>query len=138
MRRRPRSRSTDGFSLLEALVGIAVIAMILIAFFESLGFASFTSNLQDQTVKAVSAARSILATFGISRALEEGQQSGTLPGGGDWHATLSARSSGEEAVSLQTPPRLLLRAYDISLTVTVEGRDYRFNTARTRSVETPQ
>ena len=92
-------RRDDGFSLLEVLVGLTLIALLAMLLAETLGGGVFASGRAERKAQAMSAARSVLAELGVSRPLRPGAMSGDLGDGGRWSATVSERARTELLVS---------------------------------------
>jgi len=99
-----------GFSLLETLVGLTLIALLAMLLAETLGAGIFASGRAERSAGTMSVARSVLAELGVSRPLRAGTMSGDLGTDGRWTAAVSERT--------QTG---LLVSYDIALEVSVEG-----------------
>jgi general secretion pathway protein I len=78
----------EGFTLIEALIAFAILALVLGAVFRS-----FSSGLEQErraglAVARVLEARALLEEFGASRPLEAGETEGALSTGETWTATV--------------------------------------------------
>ncbi|UUX48622.1 type II secretion system GspH family protein [Nisaea acidiphila] len=112
-----------GFSLLETLVGLTLIALVATLLAETLGAGIFASSRAGRTAEAMSAARSVLAELGVSRPLHSGELTGDLDGGGEWTATVTERGGTDSFIS-----------YDIALAVRLGGAEIALDAVRTLPV----
>lgn len=113
-------RRDAGFSLLETLVGLTLIALVSTLLAETLGAGIFASARAGRTVEATSAARSVLAELGVSRPVRSGEMTGDLAGGGDWTASITERVRTD-----------LLVSYDIVLQVRHDGAEVVLDAVKT-------
>jgi prepilin-type N-terminal cleavage/methylation domain-containing protein len=110
----------DGFSLLETLVGLTLIALVAMLLAETLGAGIFASGKAERSAGATSAARSVLAELGVSRPLRPGEMSGEFGAGGGWTAAVAER--------VRTG---LLVSYDIRLDVVLDGSEVTLDAVKT-------
>lgn len=86
-----RQRDDDGFTLLEALVALAIAALTSAAIFSSLSMSSRAVFETEQAAVAISVARARLAAIGVEGPLVIGQSAGETPEGVRWSATITPR-----------------------------------------------
>ncbi|WP_193187909.1 PulJ/GspJ family protein [Nisaea sediminum] len=110
----------DGFSLLETLVGLTLIALVAMLLAETLGTGIFASGRAERSAEAMSAARSVLAELGVSRPLRAGEMSGDFGASGGWTATVSERIRTD-----------LLVSYDIRLDAVLGGSGVTLDAVKT-------
>lgn len=116
------TRRDAGFSLLEALVALAVLAITLTTLI--LVFASNYERIAVETarVRALIEAQSLLERVGLDIRNVAQQTDGTFPDGGKWHLSIApyddepeiARLSGLTQISVTVAPRIGGRA-DVEL-----------------------
>lgn len=119
MKSRARRRWA-GFTLLEVLVGFAIIALAATIALRSSSLAIDATGKSGDAARAALHGRALLAELGISAPLSEGDFSGRLDDASEW--TLS--------VSRAPSPTPLLAAHDISLVVTTGGARVVMHTRR--------
>jgi general secretion pathway protein I len=78
--RKSRSRSDDGFTLIEALVALAIIAAVLSSIGMVIGTTTKGTRAIDQRLMLSGAAETVLAALPARNALRPGRQSGELAG----------------------------------------------------------
>lgn len=110
----------DGFSLLETLVGLTLIALVAMLLAETLGAGIFASGRAERSAGAMSAARSVLAELGVSRPLRPGEMSGAFGADGSWIAAVSERTRTD-----------LLVSYDIRLDAVLAGAGVTLDAVKT-------
>ncbi len=101
-------RKGAGFTLLEVLVALVIIALAATVALRSSSLAIGAADRSGTASHAALQARSLLSEIGVSRPLAEGVSEGRLEDGTAWRLAVAAHAS----------PSPLLRAYDIVLTVT--------------------
>lgn len=116
-----------GFSLLETLVGLTLIALVAVIITESLGSGIFAARRAEDKAAAITAARSVLAEIGVSRPLKAGEHSGRLGSDGSWTATVAERARTD-----------LLVSHDIRLEVRFGGAEVTIDAVKTFPVEAAQ
>ena len=105
-------RSTDdaGFSLVEAIVALAILALAATAFQVGLGIGSRAIRTVDMHRAAMAVARSELEMVGLGVPLEDGRRSGRTPDGFDW--VVEQRARGQKSSRGRMTP------YWVTVTVT--------------------
>lgn len=127
MKSRRHGRRT-GFTLLEVLVGLAIIALAATVALQSSSLAIGVTGKSADAARAALHARALLAELGISRPLTAGTFSGVGDGETQWTLTVTNTPS----------PTPLLRAHDIVLAVKTGGARVVLETRRiTPAADTP-
>ncbi|MDA0340682.1 MAG: type II secretion system protein [Proteobacteria bacterium] len=101
-------RRQAGFTLLEVLVALVIVALAITAALQSSSLSINAATKSSDATRAALQARSLLAEFGVSRELKVGALSGHLAPNATWTAHITERPS----------PTPLLQAYEIVLGVT--------------------
>jgi type II secretory pathway pseudopilin PulG len=124
-----RPSATAGFVLLEAIVGLALIAMVAAAAMVAFGMAADRSARAGDRLRAVLAADAILARVGLDVPLRPQRTGGTLGDGATW--TLEIRpftadeaeigSDGGKGGSAAASPLALDRLFTVAVRVTPTG-----------------
>ncbi len=112
-----RSSSQRGFTLLEALVAFAIMAIAFTALLQAFGTGLGGLDRAERHALAALQARSKLAEVGVLIPLEAGRSEGELPEGGRWSVEIEA----QEALGRVGPARRKILPYRI----VVEIRDER-------------
>ncbi len=100
-----------GFILLEAVVGLALIAMVAAAAFVAFAQAGERSARAGERLRAVLAADAILARVGLDLPMRSDRTAGTLSDGAAWVLEVRAftgEGEGPEALPLQELYSLLV------------------------------
>ena len=106
--------STPGFTLIEILVALAILAVILAVFAQVLSGSVLSSRRIDAETQALLVARSTMERIGRDLPLQPGATSGKLAGGGRWSLRISPAT-----VAGRPPANLTgVTTYLIVLTVT--------------------
>ena len=114
MRPAQDSPSAPGFTLIEILVALAILAVILAVFAQVLSGSVLSSRRIDAETQALLVARSTMERIGRDLPLQPGATSGKLAGGGRWSLRISpATVAGRPAANLTG-----VATYLIVLTVT--------------------
>jgi type II secretory pathway pseudopilin PulG len=106
-----RTERRAGFILLEAVVGLALIAMVATAAFVAFAQAGERSARAGERLRAVLAADAILARVGLDLPLRPHRTAGTLSDGAAWVLEVRAfagADEGPEALPLQELYTLLV------------------------------
>lgn len=109
-----RARGDAGFTLMEAIVALAIAALGLSFMIAAVGTGLENARAAEQYVRATRAAQSHLAEIGASLPLAEGLRSGVDPDGFAWRVRIV--SSGHAA----SPPaagQAALLLYDVEVNV---------------------
>lgn len=77
-------RNERGFTILEVLVALAILAVALAAVLAAISGALGAATRAESLLRATLAAQSLLAGAGIETPLVPGRSSGTLPDGSGW------------------------------------------------------
>jgi general secretion pathway protein I len=105
-------REEKGFTLLEALVALAIAAFAAAAAFSSLQASAAAISKVEETAAAITIAKARLAAIGIETPLEAGETSGTAHNGMQWTARVWPRITSDNSFSETRPA-----AYWISVDV---------------------
>ena len=120
----------EGFTLLESLVSLTIIALLLLMLSQTLGASIFHTKKTMNAVLAASLSRSLFAEFGIIHPIKPGVLKGHIENIGKWHATISKRSILiNNAESLK--PKL--HTFNILVTITIESNSFDFSSTRSTS-----
>jgi general secretion pathway protein I len=103
-----RKRADAGFTLVEVVVALAILALSLSAVFAAMSNGIWRVGQADAAAKAGSLAQSLLARAGVEGPLREGRADGQIPGGYDW--TLVIERFGDASDRAQWP----LSAYTVT------------------------
>lgn len=85
----PAERASNGFTLIEVLVALAIAAIGLAFFLSAAGVGLQNTSLADQYVQATRRAQSRLAQAGLTVPLKQGDYSGDDGGGFRWQVTVA-------------------------------------------------
>lgn len=141
----PRSRPSSGFTLLEVLAAIALLAIAFAVGLGALGQSAHNAAHGAALVTAVERAQSLLAGQGLTAPLENATLSGTFGDGMRWtlkvHGLpkLVPSSGADDGVALQQSGAMLAQASAIDLyqlDVAVQygaGRTLRLSTQRAQA-----
>jgi len=114
MRPAQDSPSAPGFTLIEILVALVILAVILAVFAQVLSGSVLSSRRIDAETQALLVARSTMERIGRDLPLQPGATSGKLAGGGRWSLRISPAT-----VAGRPPANLTgVTTYLIVLTVT--------------------
>lgn len=93
---KPRAAAARGFSLLEVLVALAIMAFSLGALYESIGRSTRQLHISDRTERATLWAQSLMARWPESGA-GGWNDGGETPDGFDWRVRSARALNAEEA-----------------------------------------
>ena len=120
----------EGFTLLESLVSLTIIALLLLMLSQTLGASIFQTKKNMNAVLAASLSRSLFAEFGIIHPIKPGVVDGNIKNIGKWQATISKHPTLiNNAVSLK--PKL--HTFNILVTITIESNSFDFSSTRSTS-----
>ena len=106
-----RKRADAGFTLVEVVVALAILALSLSVVFAAISNGIWRVGQADATTKAGSLVQSMLARVGTEMPLREGRTEGQFPDGSGW--TLLVQRLGDAADRAQWP----LNAYAVTAQV---------------------
>ncbi len=95
-----RRNSQSGFTLLEAMVALAIAALVLAALVEGVETGMRSVAIASRNIEALSHARSHLAAIGVGQPLVPGVREGDDGGGFHWRERVARRVGGDAAASL--------------------------------------
>jgi general secretion pathway protein I len=99
--RAKRRRRDAGFTLVEVVVALAILALSLSIVFPAMSNGTWRVAQADAAVKAGALAQSVLARAGVDLPLLEGRADGEFPGGFGW--SLWIKRAGDAADRAQWP-----------------------------------
>ena len=120
-------KSNDGFTLLESLVGLAIISSLLLLLLQSLNISIFQLKKTDTAVLAASLSRSLLNEMGVVHPLQPGEISGRIGNIANWSATISNRPLFFDD---RVPERAGVIIYDVALEITIQNTQFKFHTVK--------
>ena len=124
-----RHTRETGFSLIEVLVALSVLALTLGVVFQSYSLGLRSIDASEAYLKAAEVAQTRLALIGREVAELDRDSEGEAEDGLRWRVTIEPYES--EADVLPDPEELGLRLYRIVVTVTTEeGREVRLSSLR--------
>ena len=113
---RSSDKSRGGFTLIEALVALFILAMSLSAVFGSLGVGVSTAARAERDRRVVALASNVLADLATKPVLEEGVVQGPAVDGMRWQLRLT------EVRFVEAPGPSPMRSFDVELVVrSVDG-----------------
>lgn len=114
--RRSVSDRDDGFTLMEALVALAIVGIAMAAFYRAVGANYGTQARLANLSASVELARSQLDALGVLTPMQPGSSDGAYKTGFRWHLDVVALPSDEASTSPQggVPPAfwVVLRVVD--------------------------
>ena len=119
---RARRRRQDGFTLLEILVALVIIAMLATLTLRAGSLSIDTANNTQDATRAALQARSLLSEIGVSRPLEDGESTEDFEGNARWTI---------KVLELESPTPLL-RAHAVTVSVTSGRGEVVLKTRRLR------
>ena len=123
-------QSQAGFSLIEVLIALTILALSLAAFYQSFTIGAKTSHSAQMRTAAAMFAQSVMATKGVSALLEPGHDSGTDSAGFRWAVDV------DEAMPVDDSLTKKLRVFDITVEVTWDdGGDYKIHTLKSQHAD---
>ena len=102
-----------GFTLIEVLVALAVLALALGVLFQIFSTGLNNSRVAEAYAKATLLAQSKLASLGIEESLGEGQNTGRFDEQFGWRIDIHSHEREEEPVGQDAP----LKPYEVVVTV---------------------
>lgn len=85
----PRRHREAGFTILEVLIALVVVAVTAAALLQSIGVGLRGAGDADDASAAVEIARSLLARAGVERSFEDATLSGREPSGHAWRIAMA-------------------------------------------------
>lgn len=116
MARLRSSTARAGFTLLEVLIALTILAVSVGVLFTSFSMTADGTRVAQRDIEVASAAQSVLARVGVDIPLRPGEQSGRV-GELDWIVTI-APYSGDVDTSASS-----VIAFEISLKIQMDGTD---------------
>ncbi|MFO7553084.1 MAG: prepilin-type N-terminal cleavage/methylation domain-containing protein [Haliea sp.] len=130
-----KGHAEHGFSLLETLVALGILAVSLGATFNVISTALLSAAEADALARATRAGESVLGLLGADIPLTEGVSNGAVNDHLSWRMTVTPFRTGEEFLSWQMP----LRGYWVEVEVGWEEagrvRSVRLATLRLASLQ---
>ena len=109
----PAKNRSRGFTLIEVLVALAVLALALGVLFQIFSTGLNNSRVAEAYAKATLLAQSKLASLGIEESLGEGENTGRFDGQFGWRVDVHSHEREERPVGQVTP----LEPYEVVVTV---------------------
>lgn len=98
-----RSAARAGFTLLEVLIALTILAVSVGVLFTSFSMTANGTRITHSDVEIASVAQSVLARVGIDIPLRPGEQSGKF-GGLDWVVTIAPYAGDADASAVSVIP----------------------------------
>ncbi|MSP89369.1 MAG: hypothetical protein EXQ92_11265 [Alphaproteobacteria bacterium] len=114
MRNRRQGRDRAGFSLIEAIVAFAALALVGVVAFELLAGAARGTSAAERRQALLTIAEARLAEIGATRPLAPGSDDG-VSDGASWRRDIRLHAQGSGGARL-------LQLYDIAVTVGADNR----------------
>jgi general secretion pathway protein I len=129
---------SHGFTLVEVLVSLAILALGFTALFEGLGDGGLAASVADRQRVATEAAQSLLDELGQTRPLVDGESEGDFAAGEHWRLSITpfgAPSSDQAAAA--GAPRLNAHLIVLGVTWRANGatQELDFHTLRLGAVQ---
>ena len=122
-------QSQAGFSLIEVLIALTILALSLAAFYQSFSVGAKTSYSAQMRADAAIFVQSLLATKGVSEPLEAGHDSGIGPRGFRWTMDIEEVAPVDESLTKK------LSVFDVSVDVMWGGKgEYKVHTLKAQHV----
>jgi prepilin-type N-terminal cleavage/methylation domain-containing protein len=102
--------SDQGFTLFEAMVALAILALGLGAFYRSIAGGAAGERRVERAALALEIARARLAAEGMETALAPGAHGGDDPAGYHWTVTVQRYADASERPGVAGPVAFLVRA----------------------------
>ena len=120
------SPADAGFSLIEALVALAIVGLALAAIGGVIGGGLAGARASDQAAAALTLAESKIAEAGAVAALRPGDSSGAVAGHFRWRLRVAPyEDRGEDSAATTPEPVSPLRLYRVEVTVAWQDRSRR-------------
>ncbi|MBH67383.1 MAG: hypothetical protein CMM58_03430 [Rhodospirillaceae bacterium] len=126
-------KAEEGFTLLESLVALSLIAMLLLTLFQIAGDGLAKSKKAEQAALAASAGRSLLSKVGIEIPILPGRTTGIINSLGHWELEIAERPKLEKMRSNVEPP---LTSFNIRIKITMDNKVYDFSSVRSKPTRT--
>ena len=123
-------KSDDGFTLLESLAGLTIVACLLLLLLQSLSISITQLKRADSAILAASLSRSVFDEIGILYPLKQSRLAKQVNNIGEWRATLSKRLNTLGSI---TPNNFKTDTYDIHLEIKIKKALYEFHSIKSTS-----
>ena len=123
-------KSDDGFTLLESLAGLTIVACLLLLLLQSLSISITQLKRADSAILAASLSRSVFDEIGILYPLKQSRLVKQVNNIGEWRATLSKRLNTLGSI---TSNNFKTDTYDIHLEIKIKKVLYEFHSIKSTS-----
>ena len=123
-------KSDDGFTLLESLAGLTIVACLLLLLLQSLSISITQLKRADSAILAASLSRSVFDEIAILYPLKQSRLVKQVNNIGEWRATLSKRLNTLGSI---TPNNFKTDTYDIHLEIKIKKALYEFHSIKSTS-----
>ena len=123
-------KSDDGFTLLESLAGLTIVACLLLLLLQSLSISITQLKRADSAILAASLSRSVFDEMGILYPLKQSRLVKQVNNIGEWRATLAKRPN---ILGLIRSNNFQNDTYDIHLEIKIKKTRYEFHSVKSTS-----
>ena len=124
-------KNEDGFTLLESLVALSLIAILLVTVFQVVGSGASKTKKAEQTIAATSIASSLLAELGANKSIEPSLSTGNTGASGNWEVSIVQRQPPKE---VQQKHGFYINTFDVTVTIEIDDQIYEFNSVRSSPI----
>ena len=126
-------KTEEGFTLLESLFALSLIAILLITLFQIAGDGLAKSRKAEQAALAASVGKSLFSKVGVEFPILPAKTTGIVNSLGHWELEITERSKLEGIKSdTKQPPT----SFNIGIRVTIDSKVYYFSSVRSASTRT--